>query len=76
MPLLGSSCGPVGLLVVASDTRGPQFESNVGKNFQMNLSIDLEKTLIMKKRPGLARLNTSWCFSLSLLDSNDCFGFV
>ena len=52
-----SGCGSVGR-AVASDTRGPQFESSLRQTFIYILNICLlstiEKTKIKKKRPGMA----------------------
>ena len=44
---LGSGCGSVGR-AIASDTRGPQFNSSRGRIFC------IEKIKIKKKRPGMA----------------------
>ena len=48
--MLGSGCGTVGR-VVASDTRDPQFESQHRQKFICQL-YNIEKTKIMKQRPG------------------------
>ena len=54
---VGSGCGSVGR-AVASDTRGPQFESRHRQNFTLNLylPLTLEKTKTKKKRPEMAHL--------------------
>ena len=51
----GSDCGSVGK-AVASDTRGPRFESSHRRSFYWTLLIVKcgEKTKINKKRPGMA----------------------
>ena len=67
MLLSGSGCGSVGR-VVASITRGPWFESSLGKNlFMLNIfvycQLCIEKTKIKKKRPGMAHfLKHEWPF--------------
>ena len=51
-----SGCGSVGR-VVASDTRGLQFESSHRQNFIHVFTINcIEKTKLKKKRPGMAHL--------------------
>ena len=45
----GSGCGSIGR-AVASDSRGPQFESSHRRKFTVNC---LEKTKIKKKRSGI-----------------------
>ena len=59
MMLLGSGCGSVGR-AVASDTRGPQFESSHRRTFIKNIYLPIvnctEKTKIKKKRPGTFHL--------------------
>ena len=52
----GSGCGSVGR-VVASDTRGPRFESAHQKTFYYLSSVNcIEKTNIKKKGPGMGHL--------------------
>ena len=50
----GSSCGSDGR-AVASDSRGPRFESSHWQKFKLNIFTGncIEKTKIKKKRPGL-----------------------
>ena len=56
---LGSGCGSVGR-AIASDTRGPQFESRHRRIFIKNINLSIinciEKTKIKKKRPGKTHL--------------------
>ena len=52
---MGSGCSLVGI-AVASDTRDPRFEIQHQQNFIYQLYIQIEKTKIKKKRPGMARL--------------------
>ena len=48
---LGSGCGSVGRMV-ASDSRGPQFESSHCKNLHCTFTVNcIEKTKIKNKRP-------------------------
>ena len=51
-------CGSVSSAVVASNTRGPQFESSHQEIILLwaFLLLTIEKTKINKKRPGMARL--------------------
>ena len=55
---LGSGCGSVGR-AVASDTRGPRFESSHRQKFNIEQLLDtvncvLKRRKIKKKRPGMA----------------------
>ena len=51
---MGSGCGSVGR-VVASNSRGPQFESSHWQHFILNIIVNcIEKTKIKKQRPGMA----------------------
>ena len=54
---MGSGCNSVGR-AVASDTRGPRFESSHRQNLYWTLfTVNcIEKTKIKKKRPGMAHL--------------------
>ena len=58
---LGSGCGSVGR-VVASNIRGPLFESSNWQNFIVNC---IKKTKIKKKRPGMAH----FCLKMSFIRS-------
>ena len=59
----GSGCGSVGR-AVASDTRGPQFESSHRQNFINTFTINcIEKTKIKKKEVHLKKRNCQICLS-------------
>ena len=69
----GSGCGSVGR-AVASNSRGPRFESSLWQTFILNIYCQLciEKTKIKKKRPKMAHLIsiTGWLvYSLTWFDS-------
>ena len=71
---MGSGCGSVGR-AVASDTRGPRFESSHQQKFIYKLNICycqlcIEKTTIQKKRPGMAKKNNILVQFLSI-DCNE-----
>ena len=53
--MLGRGCGSVGR-AIASNSRGPRFESSHLLDFTFNIYCQLstEKTKIKKKRPGMA----------------------
>ena len=48
---------------VASDSRGPQFESSHWQTFKIHIFTAncIEKTKIKKKRPGIAHLKNKHC---------------
>ena len=50
---MGSGCGSVGR-GVASDTRGPRFESSHGETYIQTIFYSFEKTKTKKKSPGMA----------------------
>ena len=55
---LGSGCDSVGR-AVASDSRGPRFESSHGQHFLLNIYCQLYwKDKNKEKRPGIAHLPT------------------
>ena len=73
---MGSGCVSVGR-AVASDTRGPRFESVIDKLYIEHLFIVnfIEKTKIKKKRPEMAHLkkiSTKSCLVISQLP----FGYL
>ena len=56
-----SGCGSFGR-VVASDTKGPRFESSYWRNFICVFTINcIEETKIKKKRPGMAYFLKKLC---------------
>ena len=67
MSISGSGWGSAGK-VVASDTRGPRFESSRLRSFYWTLLVVsyVEKTIIKKKRPGMGHLKKKLCWSLDL----------
>ena len=71
--MLGSGCGSVGR-AVASDARGPRFESPViGKNLYSTFTFNyIEKAKIKKKRPGMAHLKNK-LVSIIMLRSSFIF---
>ena len=70
---MGSGCGSIGRAVVASNSRGPQFESSHRKKFITNINFNcFEKTKIKKKRPGMAHLNNETRNSRQRF-VNDCY---
>ena len=66
---LGSGGGSVGK-TVASDTRGPRFQSQIGKVLLNFFTVKgIEKTKIKKKRQGVAHLKNISCFQYSAGDN-------
>ena len=53
-----SGCGSVGR-AVASDTRGPRFESSLRQKFKLNIVNCIKKTKIKKKEAGNGPFNTN-----------------
>ena len=75
---LGSGCGSVGR-AVASDTRGPRFESSHQRIFIKNIYLHIvncvKKTKIKIKRPGMAHLKTK-VFALASVAFSCDFGMA